>query len=84
MEKNRKRATGIVTSDKMDKTRVVSVIELKKHPLYGKYVKRKKKFMVHDAENMSHTGDKVLIEESIPVSKNKRWKLVEVVEKLKD
>ena len=84
MEKNKKRATGVVTSDKMDKSRVVSVIELKKHPLYGKYVKRKKKFMVHDQKNQSHTGDKVLIEESIPVSKNKSWKLVEIIEKLKD
>ncbi len=82
MDKKKKQITGVVSSDKMDKSRVVEVIELQKHFLYGKFVKRKKKFMVHDEQNISTVNDKVLIEESIPTSKNKRWKIVKVLEKV--
>ena len=74
---------GIVVSDKMDKTVVVRVERQFKHPLYGKYIRRHKKFKVHDEKNEAQTGDKVKIEESRPVSKTKRWKLVEIVKKRK-
>lgn len=81
MEKTRKRFTGTVTSDKMDKTRVVAVVDLKKHPIYGKFVKTRKKYKVHDANNDSHVGDKIMIEECRPISKTVRWNLVDIVEK---
>jgi len=72
---------GVVTSDRMQKTRVVSVSSLKKHPKYLKYYKVTAKFKVHDEENKSKMGDKVLIEETRPLSKEKRWTLKEITEK---
>lgn len=77
----RKVKTGIVRKDKMDKTRVVETERVFKHSLYGKVIKRKTKFYVHDENNESHTGDKVKIMETRPLSKLKRWRLIEVVEK---
>ncbi len=67
---------GIVISDKMNKTRVVSVARLKKHPLYKKYYRITRKFKAHDEKNEYKTGDKVLIEETRPLSKEKRWKII--------
>lgn len=74
----KKTYTGIVVSDKMDKTRVVEVSSIVKHPVYKKYVKKVKKFKMHDGENLSHTGDKVVFIEIRPLSKEKRWKLEKV------
>ena len=79
----RKTRVGIVTSDKMDKTITVSVVEHVKHPLYGKIMKRTYKLKAHDEENAAHTGDKVEVMETRPTSKDKRWRLVEIVEKAK-
>jgi len=78
---DRKRVIGVVKSDKMDKTRVVAVTELRKHPLYGKYVKSTQKFHVHDEKNEAKAGDKVLIVETRPLSKTKRWRLMKVLER---
>uniref|UniRef100_A0A7C2K381 Small ribosomal subunit protein uS17 n=1 Tax=candidate division WOR-3 bacterium TaxID=2052148 RepID=A0A7C2K381_UNCW3 len=75
----RKQRIGVVVSDKMNKTRVVVFEFLKKHPLYGKYVRRRKKFYVHDEKNESRVGDVVRIEETRPLSKLKRWRLVEII-----
>jgi small subunit ribosomal protein S17 len=80
---SRKTRVGIVTSDKMDKTITVSVEDFVRHSLYGKAVKRTAKFKAHDEENQCNTGDKVKIMETRPLSKDKRWRLVEVVEKVK-
>lgn len=77
----RKVRIGTVSSDKMDKTVVVSIVEFVRHPLYGKAVKRTVKFKAHDEENVCKTGDKVKIMETRPLSKDKRWRVVEVVEK---
>ncbi len=83
-EQNKKRTkTGIVLSDKMDKTRVIIVEGTKKHSVYGKFLKIRNKFYAHDAGNKSKVGDKVTIEESIPMSKLKRWVVTEIVEKAK-
>ena len=79
----RKVIQGIVSSDKMDKSRVVVVERRVKHPLYKKYVKKTSKFMAHDEKNESHIGDTVKIMEARPLSKNKRWRLVEIVERAK-
>ncbi len=79
----RKVRIGKVVSDKMDKTIVVSIETTDKHPLYGKRVKRTVKFKAHDEENQSGIGDTVKIMETRPLSKDKRWRLVEVVEKAK-
>lgn len=78
---NRKRVIGVVASDKMDKTRVVAVTELYRHPKYGKYLKRTQKFHVHDEANDAKLGDKVLIIETRPLSKTKRWRLMQVLER---
>lgn len=78
---NRKRVIGYVTSDKMNKTRVVEVVEHYKHPLYGKFLKRTNKFHVHDEENSSKHGDKVQIIETRPLSKTKRWRLMKVLDR---
>ncbi len=78
---NRKTKIGIVSSDKMDKTIVVKVEQIVKHPVYKKYMKRNVKFKAHDAENSCAIGDKVLIVESRPLSRDKRWKLREILEK---
>jgi len=79
----RKTMVGIVTSNKMDKSIVVSIEETRRHPLYGKSTKITKKFMAHDENNECQIGDKVRIMETRPLSKSKRWRLVEVVEKVK-
>jgi len=79
----RKTRIGIVTSDKMDKTIVVGVVESVRHSLYGKSVKRTKKFKAHDENNECQSGDKVKIMETRPLSKDKRWRLVEIIEKVK-
>jgi len=81
--KNRKQRVGIVASNKMEKTITVLIERRIKHPIYGKYVKKSKKFMAHDEANECSIGDLVKIEESRPLSKRKRWKLVEVIEKVK-
>lgn len=77
----RKRRQGTVTSDAMDKTVVVSVERRMAHPLYGKQVKRQKKYHAHDEGNEYRTGDVVLIEETRPLSKKKRWRVVELLER---
>ena len=76
-----KQLVGIVSSNKMDKTIVVKVERVTIHPLYGKRIKKHKKFMANDPENQCGIGDKVLIRESRPLSKNKRWELVEILER---
>lgn len=82
MERNsRKVKIGKVISDKMDKTIVVAIEESVKHPLYGKVVKRTYKLKAHDEENTCAIGDKVKVMETRPLSKDKRWRLVEIVEK---
>lgn len=78
---NRRILVGMVVSDKADKTIVVRVETLVKHPLYKKYIRRRKKFMAHDPENTCGIGDKVQIVESRPLSRRKRWHLVQVLEK---
>ena len=84
MERNlRKVRTGKVVSDKMDKTIVVAVEEHVKHPLYKKIVKRTYKLKAHDENNECRKGDTVKVMETRPLSKDKRWRLVEVVEKVK-
>jgi small subunit ribosomal protein S17 len=80
---NRKVRVGYVVSDKMDKTAVVKVEDFVRHPLYGKRVKRTKKFHAHDENNECGIGDRVRIMETRPLSRNKRWRLVEIVEKAK-
>jgi small subunit ribosomal protein S17 len=79
----RKVRTGLVTGDKMEKTIVVTVTSLVRHPLYGKIMKRTKKFKAHDETNEAHQGDTVEITETRPLSKDKRWRLVRVVERAK-
>ena len=74
-------AVGVVTSDKMTKTRVVEIPRLVKHPMYGKYVRQKTVCYVHDEDELSAKGDTVEIIESPPRSKTKRWELVKVIEK---
>ena len=84
MERNlRKVRTGKVISDKMDKTIVVAVENHVKHPLYGKIVKRTYKLKAHDENNECKIGDKVKVMETKPLSKDKRWRLVSIVEKAK-
>lgn len=78
---NRRVLTGMVVSDKADKTIVVRVETLVKHPLLKKYIRRRKKFMAHDPSNDCAIGDKVQIVESRPMSKRKRWHLVQILEK---
>ena len=79
----KKEYTGVVVSDKMDKSVVIMVSTRQLHPLYKKYVARSKKFMAHDENNDAHIGDTVRIIESRPMSKRKTWKLVEIVERAK-
>lgn len=84
MERNlRKERVGIVTSDKMNKSVVVMVERRVKHPKYGKFVKLSSKFMAHDEKEEAHIGDTVRIMETRPMSKLKRWRLVEVIERAK-
>jgi len=79
----RKTRIGVVTSDKMDKTVVVSVETLIEHPLYKKRIKQTSKFKAHDEQNQCKTGDKVRIMETRPLSKDKRWRVVEIIESAK-
>jgi small subunit ribosomal protein S17 len=84
MERNlRKERVGVVVSNKMDKTIVIKVERKVKHPLYGKFVKKSTKFMAHDEKNECNIGDVVRIMETRPLSKNKCWRLVEIVERAK-
>ena len=76
----RKQRQGVVTSDKMDKTIVVAAKFKEKHPIYGKFVQKTKKYHAHDEQNDAHIGDTVLIMETRPLSKTKRWRLVQIVE----
>ena len=79
----RKTRTGIVTSDKMDKTVTVAIKTKVRHPLYGKMVNRTRKFKAHDEENACGVGDKVRIVETRKLSKDKNWRVAEIVEKAK-
>ena len=79
----RKEKVGVVTSNKMTKSIVVAVERKVKHPKYGKFIKKTNKFMAHDESNSCAIGDKVLIAETRPLSKNKCWRLVEILEKVK-
>lgn len=84
LERNlRKERTGLVRSNKMDKTIVVAVERKVKHPKYGKFVKKTTTFFAHDDKNDCGIGDTVRISETRPMSKNKRWRMVEVVERAK-
>jgi small subunit ribosomal protein S17 len=77
----KRQVVGAVVSDKMDKSIVVLTERLVKHSLYKKYIKRRSKFTAHDEKNECKVGDKVLITESRPLSKNKRWRLTKIIEK---
>lgn len=77
----RKTRIGVVVGDKMDKTVVVQVERLVKHPVYKKYVRRRANFKAHDEGNLCKIGDRVLIEESRPISRDKRWRVREIVQK---
>ena len=79
----RKTRTGMVVSDKMDKTVVVAIQDNVKHPLYKKIIKRTVKFKAHDEQNACGVGDKVEIMETHPLSKDKRWRVIEILEKAK-
>ncbi|MEO9146223.1 MAG: 30S ribosomal protein S17 [Ginsengibacter sp.] len=84
LERNlRKVRIGVVSSNKMDKTITVKVERKVKHPLYGKFVKKTAGFHAHDEKNECHIGDLVKIMETKPLSKSKRWRLIEIVEKVK-
>jgi small subunit ribosomal protein S17 len=78
---SRRQLIGTVVSDKMDKTAVVQVERLVKHPLYKKYIRRRNKFAAHDKDNSCNIGDKVMITESRPISKLKRWRVTDIIEK---
>jgi small subunit ribosomal protein S17 len=80
---NRKTREGLVVSNKMDKTAVVAVIERVRHPKYAKFVMRTKKLYAHDETNDVNVGDRVRVMETRPLSKNKRWRVVEVLERAK-
>jgi small subunit ribosomal protein S17 len=77
----RRQLIGTVVSDKMDKTAVVQVERLVKHPMYKKYIRRRNKFTAHDKDNNCAIGDKVMITESRPISKRKRWRVTDIIEK---
>lgn len=79
----RKQRTGVVSSNKMDKTIVVATKFKEKHPIYGKFVSKTKKYHAHDEKNECSVGDKVRLMETRPLSKTKRWRLVEIIEKVK-
>ena len=84
MDRNlRKQSEGIVTSNKMDKTITVEVQRRVKHPIYGKFVKKTSKLTAHDEQNQCDIGDLVRVMETRPISKNKRWRLTKIVEKVK-
>jgi small subunit ribosomal protein S17 len=77
---NRKTQVGIVVSDKMEKTAVVKVDRLVKHPVYNKYIKRSAKYKAQDIDNSAKIGDRVIIVETRPMSKDKRWKIRQIIE----
>ncbi len=79
----RKQRTGTVISDKMDKTIVVEVVEHVRHPLYKKYIQKTLKLKAHDEQNECRVGDKVRVMETRPLSRDKHWRLVEIIEKAK-
>ena len=79
----RKTRIGLVSSDKMDKTITVTVKYKEKHPIYGKFVNKTKKYHAHDEKNEAQVGDRVLLMETRPLSKSKRWRLGEIIEKAK-
>jgi small subunit ribosomal protein S17 len=84
MERNlRKERIGVVVSNKMDKSIVVAVKRKVKHPIYGKFINKTKKLMAHDEENTCNIGDRVKISETRPLSKDKTWRLVEIIERAK-
>ena len=84
MERNlRKERVGTVVSDKMQKTITITVTRRVKHPIYGKFIQKTTKLTAHDEKNDSHIGDIVKIMETRPLSKNKRWRLVEIIERAK-
>ncbi|HPJ59441.1 MAG TPA: 30S ribosomal protein S17 [Bacteroidales bacterium] len=84
MERNiRKERIGVVLSNKMDKSIVVAVRRKVKHPIYGKFINTTKKLMAHDEENTCNIGDTVRISETRPLSKNKTWRVVEIIERAK-
>ena len=83
MDTNKKQIVGVVTSNKMDKSITVLVERRLKHPIYGKFIRKSKKFMAHDEKNECSEGDKVKIIESRPLSRRKRWNLVEIIERAK-
>ncbi len=84
MERNlRKDRIGVVVSNKMDKSIVVEIKRKVKHPIYGKFISKTKKMMAHDEENSCNIGDTVRIAETRPLSKNKTWRLVEIIERAK-
>ena len=84
MERNlRKERIGVVVSAKMDKSIVVAVKRKEKHPIYGKFINMTKKLMAHDEENTCNVGDTVRISETRPLSKNKSWRLIEIIERAK-
>ena len=84
MERNlRKERIGVVTSNKMEKSIVVSIERKVKHALYGKFLKKTSKFVAHDEENSCNEGDTVRIMETRPLSKNKNWRLIEIIERAK-
>jgi small subunit ribosomal protein S17 len=79
----RKELKGVVVSDKMEKSIVVAVKRKEKHPIYGKFVNKTSKFVAHDEKNECHIGDTVRIMETRPLSKNKCWRLIEIIERAK-
>jgi small subunit ribosomal protein S17 len=79
----RKTRTGVVISDKMEKSIVIAAKFKEMHPIYGKFVQKTKKYHVHDENNEAHVGDTVLVMETRPLSKTKRWRLVQIIEKAK-
>ncbi len=82
MEKSRKmELEGVVSSDRMEKTVVVTIERLEKHPVFKKYIRRRRKFMAHDEKNECKTGDRVKIRECKPLSKDKCWRVVQIVER---
>ena len=81
MDTNKKQIVGLVTSNKMDKSITVLVERRLKHPIYGKFIRKSKKFMAHDEKNECNEGDKVRIIESRPLSRRKRWNWVEITER---
>jgi small subunit ribosomal protein S17 len=79
----RRERVGVVVSSKMDKSITISVKQKIKHPIYGKFVNKTSRFMAHDEENTCNVGDTVKISETRPLSKNKRWRVIEIIERAK-